>query len=111
MNPPKENIYKPDIITLSKNWIRNFIHNYNVSSIIKKFFLKFTNNVYETKIDRIVSQHQKIPFGIRLKDINNEISNYNLKNKIIVKQILKNAFLIEKKIDKLKIDKYKYELS
>ena len=61
-----------------------------------KFFLKFTNSVYETKIDIIVSQHQKIPFGIRLKDINNEISNYDFKDKIIVKQILKNAFLIEK---------------
>ena len=98
MNPPKENIYKPDIITFSKNWIRNFIHNYYLASfIIKKFFLKLTNNVYETNIDRIVSQHQKIPFGIRLKDINSEMSNYNLKNKIIVKQILKNAFVIEKK--------------
>ena len=71
----------------------------------KKIFLKFTNSVYETKIDIIVSQHQKIPFGIRLKDINNEISNYDFKDKIIVKQILKNAFLIEKKIDKLVIDK------
>ena len=59
--------------------------------------MKLTNNVYETKIDRIVSQHQKIPFGISLKDVSNEISNYNFKDKIIVKQILKNAFLIEKK--------------
>ncbi len=98
MNLAKEDIYKPDIFTFSKNWIRNFIHNYNVASfILKKFFYKFTNNVYETKIDLIVSQHQKIPFGIRLKDINNEISNYNFKGKIVVKQILKNAFLIEKK--------------
>ena len=92
MNPPKENLYKPDILTYQKNWIRNFIHNYNVSSFILKNFLKFTNSVYETKIDIIVSQHQKIPFGIRLKDINNEISNYDSKDKIIVKQILKNAF-------------------
>ena len=98
MKPFKEDLYKPDIITLSKNWARNFIHNYNVTFLIlKKFFLKFTNNVYETPIDRIVSQHQKIPFGISLKDIDNEISNYNFKDKIIVKQILKNAFLIEKK--------------
>lgn len=98
INPLKEDIYNPDIITLSKNWIRNLIHNYNVASfIVKKFFLKFTNNVYETRVDRIVSQHQKIPFGIRLQDINNQISNYNFKDKIIVKQILKNAFLIEKK--------------
>ncbi len=98
MNPPKENLYKADLITFAKNWARNFIHDYNVTSFfLKKFFLKFTNNVYETKIDRIVSQHQKIPFGIRLKDINSEISKYNLRDKIIVKQILKNAFLIEKK--------------
>ena len=59
--------------------------------------MKFTNNVYATPIDRIISQHQKIPFGIRLKDIDNEMSNYNFKDKIIVKQIIKNAFLIEKK--------------
>ncbi len=98
INPPKEDLYKPDTITLFKNWVRNFIHNYNVTFfIIKNFFLKLTNNVYETQIDRIVSQHQKIPFGISLKDISNEISNYNFKDKIIVKQILKNAFLIEKK--------------
>lgn len=98
MNLSKEDLYQPDIITISKNWIRNLMHNYNVASfILKKFFLKFTNNVYETKIDIIVSQHQKIPFGIRLKDINDEISNYNFKDKIIIKQILKNAFLIEKK--------------
>lgn len=98
MNPPREDLYKPDIVTFSKNWVRNFIHNYNVASFtLKKFFLKFTNKVYETKIDRIVSQHQKIPLGIRLKDINNQISNYNFKDEIIVKQILKNAFLIEKK--------------
>lgn len=98
MNPPKEDLYEPDIITFSKNWIRNFMYNYNVARfILKKFFLKFTNNVYETRVDRVVSQHQKIPFGIRLKDIDNEISNYNFKDKIIVKQILKNTFLIEKK--------------
>ena len=30
MNPLKKHLYKPDILTLSKNWIRNFIHNYNV---------------------------------------------------------------------------------
>ncbi len=102
MNPSKEHLYKPDIITFSKNWARNFVHNYDVAFfILKKFFLKFVNNVYETQIDRIVSHHQKIPFGIRLRDINNEISNYNFKNKIIVKQILKNAFLIEKKNDKI----------
>ena len=98
MNPPREDLYKPDIVTFSKNWVRNFVRNYNVASFtLKKFFLKFTNKVYETKIDRIVSQHQKIPLGIRLKDINNQISNYNFKDEIIVKQILKNAFLIEKK--------------
>lgn len=98
MNISKEDPYKPDIITFFKNWIRNFMHNYNVASfILKKFFLKFTNNVYETKVDIIVSQHQKIPYGIRLKDIHNEITNYNFKDKIIVKQILKNTFLIEKK--------------
>lgn len=98
MNLSKEDSYQPDILTISKNWIRNFIHNYNVASyILKKYFFKFVNNVYETPIDRIVSQHQKIPFGIRLKDINNEISNYKFKDKIIVKQLLKNAFLIEKK--------------
>ena len=47
--------------------------------LFKKFFLKFTNNVYETKIDRIVSQHQKFHLALELKDINSEISNYNSK--------------------------------
>ncbi|MDC1169962.1 hypothetical protein OAT35_01160 [Candidatus Pelagibacter sp.] len=98
MNLAKEDIFKPDILTIIKNWVKNFIHNYNVGSfILKNLLLNYTNNVYERKIDRIVSQHQKIPFGIRLKDINNEISNYKFKDKIIVKQILKNTFLIEKK--------------
>jgi len=98
MNLSKEDLYKPDIITISKNWVRNFIHNYNVAFfILENFFLNFTNNVYERQIGRIVSQHQKIPFGIRLKDIKNELSNHNFKDKIIVKQIFKNAFLIEKK--------------
>ena len=41
---------------------------------------------------KIVSQHQKIPFGIRLKDINSEMSNYDFKDKIIAKQILKCFF-------------------
>ena len=98
MKLSKEELFEPDIVLLSKNWARNFVLNYNVAIfIIKKFFLKFTNNVYETQVDRIVSQHQKIPFGIRLNDINNEISSYNFKDEIIVKQIFKNAFLIEKK--------------
>ena len=98
MNVFKEDNFEPDILTILKNRIRNLIHNYNVASyILKKFFLKLTNNIYKTPVDRIVSQHQKIPFGIRLKDINNEISNYKFKDKIIVKQILKNSFLIEKK--------------
>tara|TARA_B100000780_G_C21124049_1_gene455659 strand:- start:3131 stop:4513 length:1383 start_codon:yes stop_codon:yes gene_type:complete len=98
MNLSKEDLYKPDIITISKNWVRNFIHNYNLAFIIlENFFLSFTNNVYERQTGIIVSQHQKIPFGIRLKDIKNELSSYNFKDKIIVKQIFKNAFLIEKK--------------
>ena len=98
MNLSKEDHYEPDILTFLKNWIRNLIHNYNVISyFLKKFILKLTNSTYKTPIDRIVSQHQKIPFGIRLKDINNEILNYKFKDKIIIKQILKNAFLIEKK--------------
>ncbi len=98
MNLSKEDLFKPDIVTLSKNFARNFIHNYNLAIfILKKFFLKLTNNVYETHVDRIVSQHQKIPFGIRLKDIDHEMSNYDFKDEIMVKQIFKNAFLIEKK--------------
>tara|TARA_B110000503_G_C7112848_1_gene398955 strand:+ start:282 stop:1673 length:1392 start_codon:yes stop_codon:yes gene_type:complete len=98
MNVSKEDLYKPDIITISKNWVRNFMHKYNVAIfILENFFLNFTNNVYERQIDRIVSQHQKIPFGIRLKDIKNELSYHNFKDKIIVKQIFQNAFVIEKK--------------
>jgi surface carbohydrate biosynthesis protein len=98
MNVLKENLYKPDIITISKNWVRNFIHKYNVAIfILKNFFLNYTNNVYERQISRIVSQHQKIPFGIKLKDIKNELSYHNFKDKIMVKQLFTNAFVIEKK--------------
>ena len=38
MNPPKENLYKADLITFAKNWARNFLHDYNVTLFFLKSF-------------------------------------------------------------------------
>jgi len=82
-----------------KNYVRNLISNFNIYRfIISKIFLNIIGKYYISADNRLVSQHQKIPFGIKKNDVLKVLKNLNLEiNDIKIESILKNLVILEKK--------------
>jgi len=99
LKPIKEFNFKPTFNIILKSWINNLIHNCNVYRFyILRYILQFLGKHYVSSDIRLVSQHQKIPFGIFKSDVLRVLDTLGFaKNDIIVKSVLNDLISIEKK--------------